>query len=212
MKLLAISSIAWTLFWCGCQTMPADYLRDPRPDGATGIWAGQWLIYGDELETGGGLLLFPSDENQTIDLVFRHPNDPERGNVIHYSWNGEEVAGQYTFSGVSFTVASNWRAYDITPPKDLSAGGYTKISFDVWGDLSEGTKVEFWGGRRSATTGRLKLDNDDGWVHLDIPLRENDLKKVREFFVIVFQFAEPSGHSEPGQGGTVYVDNIRYEK
>ncbi len=207
MRLLAmIISVALTLFWCGCQTTPLESLRDPRPDGTTGIWTGQWLIYGDKLETGGGLLLFPGAENQTIDLAFRHPNKPERGNVIRYSWNGQEVTGQYAFSGVSFTVASNWRTYDITPSKDLSQGGYRKVTFKAKADLSENTSVRFEGPVTSIGVERRRSFD---WDSLATSFEPHMLRTVREFFVISFHY---NGNDKSGQGGTVYVDDIRLER
>ncbi len=204
MKLHVSTAILPLLFFCfGCEPAPLDYLRDPRPDGATGIWTGQWLIYGDKLETGGGIVLVPDSGNQMINLSF---HDPERNNVIMYSWNGQDVAGQHEFSGVSFTVASSSKTYDITPPKDLSAGGYKKVTFYAKVNLSENTFVRFTGPVTSFSV-EQKVNCD--WNRFTIFFEPHMLRTVREFFVISFHY---TGNNKSGNGGTVYVDDVRYER
>ena len=41
-------------FFQGCESIPTEFLEDPRKDSATGEWSSEWLVYGDKLETGGG--------------------------------------------------------------------------------------------------------------------------------------------------------------
>ncbi len=207
---LSINILALTivLLFYGCETTPLNSLRDPRPDGATGIWSGQWLIYGDKLETGGDVVRIPGEENQKVEIEFKDPDAPDRGNVIQYFWNGNDVAGQHEWCGISLIVASNFRTYNITPPKDLSPGGYRKVTFWAKAILSEGTVVRF----TAPATSFIKEQKENcDWKPFAISFEPQMLRNVKDFFIISFHYTGVD-KKKPGWGGTVYVDDIRYER
>src|ERR1041385_398507 len=79
----------------GCKKNPIDRLVNPVPDGALSQTNHIFVIYDDELKTGGGLGLFPGGENQTITLL--DASSPRRSdNQIRYSWNGQDVPDEGT--------------------------------------------------------------------------------------------------------------------
>src|ERR1041384_7964791 len=66
---------------------------NPPPSGATG-----YVIYSDDLTSGGGAFLYPSGENQA--LSFSDTSGPSTGQKsMRYSWNGATVGGQPAFAG-----------------------------------------------------------------------------------------------------------------
>lgn len=195
-------------FFQGCESNPTKFLEDPRKDSAIGEWSGEWLIYGDKLETGGGIILQPGAENQELNSEFRDPEAPEHNNVIRYGWNGKKVAGQFIWSAMDLSVAANAETYDITPSRDLSPGGYRRLTFWTRVSLSDSTIVEFRGVLPSF---RVQQRKDSDWKQFVISFEPHMLGNVKDFFVISFQYIgnAKDGH---GNGGVVFVDEIRYEK
>ena len=51
------------------------------------------------------------------------------------------------------------------------------------------------------------------WQQYSIPVPNSQLANVRDFFKATFVFTDPFvGNQAPGQGGTIYVDQIQYEQ
>jgi hypothetical protein len=194
-------------FLLACKSDPTEFLEDPRNDGATGEWSGEWLIYGDRLETGGGIILQPGGENQYLNDKFQDPAVPERNNVIRYSWNGQQVAGQYIWSALSLSVAANSETYTITPPLDLSYGGYRKLTFWAKVSLSDSTIVEF---RGPIPDFRIQQTENSEWKKFVVYFQPHMLRNVRDFFVVTFRYVGNPVNAH-GNGGTVCVDEVRYE-
>ncbi len=192
-----------------CDETPLSYLHDSRKEGEMGKWTGSWTIYDDDLHTGGGIMLTPSDEHQSVDIYYEDKNAPRGSKVLKYSWDGQDVAGQHIWCGIDLSVASNWRTYDLTPGKNLNQGGYTMITFAAKVILSENTTVEFRGPIPSA---KVHYTVSCDWKRDTISLVPNGLKNARDFFVIVFMYSQSSGNKNSGNGGTVYVDDIKYER
>jgi len=188
----------FVLVLTSCDQSPLDKLLDPTGEGALGGGWGPWKIYDDQLNTGGGVMLCPTDEHQTFAEVTGNPHSGTK--CIKYSWDGQWVQGK-NWTAALLIVAPTWQEYG--QEKDLGLGEYNKITFWVRGKLSSGT-IRFEGpntpGGTPSTTG--PTPDPSTWKMGTIDLSGFDLSHVKEFFKIVFD----------GGGGTVYVDDITYSK
>src|SRR5205085_424529 len=97
--------------------------------------------FDDELRQGGAIL-YPAAENQTLSFTDR--SNPVSGNSVRYTWNGQNVNGQHGFAGFDLMDVGTLDQYKATPGRDLRAGHYTRVQFDIRGSLSAHTvaKVE----------------------------------------------------------------------
>jgi len=202
-KIFKTITILFFLVLIGCDQSPLDKLLDPTGEGALdGEW-GPWVIYDDQLNTRGGVMLCPTDEHQTFAEVTENPRSGTK--CIKYSWDGTTLWSEKDGKLVNWTaailiVAPTWQEYG--KEKDLSPD-YNKITFWVRGNLSSGT-IRFEGpntpGGTPSTTG--PTPDPSTWKMGTIDLSGFDLSHVKEFFKIVFD----------GGGGTVYVDDITYTR
>ena len=122
MKILKIILI-FTIFLilsCG----KTDLIYDPFPDGALHKWSGKWVIYGDKLQTGGGIQLFDSWEEQSFEDSEENPYSGKK--CLKYSWTGNPVYSyvqgtKVGWCGMIFLVGGDWQ-YQYT--KNISGGQY----------------------------------------------------------------------------------------
>jgi hypothetical protein len=195
-KIMLLLSI---LILTSCDQNPLDKLYDPTGDGALGGEWGDWVIYDDQLNTRGGVMLCPTDEHQTFSEVTENPHSGTK--CIKYSWDGQWLQGKNWVAAI-LIVAPTWQEYG--KEKDLSPGDYARITFWIRGNLSQGAKIRFEGpgpyGSCPSTENFRALPGN--WTMKTIDLTGFDLSQVKEFFKIVFD----------GGGGTVYVDDITYSK
>lgn len=225
-----------TFSFVSCQRNPVDLLQDPYPDSAIGNWSGVFVVYDDDLRTGGNVEFIPSDlpppDNQmAADFKTTLENPPEGIYCIQYHWSGKDIywddpkvpfkGYEHDWAGMSLIVATHWSLYDTTPARDLSPGGYTKITFKAKAVIANGTYVKFEGplSTNVATPARggtdyLRLSNTDlvEWNTYTINLSNNSLKKVKDYFKIVIEYPAGRSNGPYGDGGTVFVDDIRYTK
>ena len=215
-----------------CEKNPISRLQDPIPDGALSAWSGILRVYDDDLRTGGNVEFIPSDlappnNNMTIDFKVTEQNPPEGVNCLKYTWNGQEVFWdsplapankmEHSYGGVTLIVATHFSLYNSTPAKDLRPGGYTHISFKAKAVMDSDTTIKFEGpvGESSKTHDFLRVTNTQisafDWTAYQFPVSQTDLSQVKDFFKIVIEYQK--GVSGPaGDGGVVYVDDIRYER
>lgn len=220
------------IFLVSCERNPMKRLSDPFDEGALSTWSGVLKIYDDDLITGGNVAFIPSDpsppdNNMTIDFKVTDENPPEGTKCLKFTWNGkEEFWGssnkyEHDWAGVSLIVATHWSLYDSTPSKDLSAGGYTKITFKALAIIDSNTFVKFEGPVSTTTsaptrggTRYLRLNSAElgNWHTYTINFNTADFKSVKDYFKIVIEY--PTGITSPslGNGGIVLVDDIRYER
>lgn len=192
---------------------------DPNPSNAVPVAGIPLSIYSDQLDTGGGLGLFPSSNNQQIDTASR--DNPHSGRrCIRYSWNGQDVPNngtpEHTFAGFDLVVSQDLTTLSSAAGRNLSAAGYTKLTFWLRGTLTENTtiKVEGPGNGNSNTilpsVTVTSLSNN--WQQFTINASPGDFNNVKEFFKLTFVFAQPSGTTVAGQGGTVFADDVQFSK
>jgi len=190
---------------------------------------GIYTLYDDEIQTGGGLGFIPGGENQSIDL--RDASSPRQTiNQIRYTWNGQDVTNsgtlQHLFAGFSFTITPDFTTYATAQPKNLNASGanYSTLKMSIRGSLSSDTYLRIEGpdDGSGGTTRRESIHGSAGdfsltnnWQEITIPdagsIPAGDFNSVKTYFTISFQFIQPIGTTAAGNGGTIYLDNIRFD-
>lgn len=214
-----ISALALLLFVApACKKNPVDRLVNPVSDGAVPLSSGTFLIYDDEIKTGGGLGLIPGGANQTINLS--DVSEPRR-TTRHtaYSWNGRAPGvdpSSHTFAGFSFLVSPDFTTFSATPARNLSSFGYTKLRVSVRGSLAANVSLRIEGpstGDEAFVPARTTLNSLNGaWQDVELTVPAGDFTNVKVFATISLQYAQPPFTTNPGDGGTVYIDDIRYEQ
>lgn len=228
------------IFSQGCNRSPAERVQDASGGGALGRFgvASAFIIFDDELASGGGAFFYPGGENQN--LSFNDTSNSISRRSIRYSWNGLPVSNlgcmpdpTHNFAGFDLMHVPQQSAYLGTPGRDLRKAGYTRATFYARGSLSTNTvlKIEVASpgsvGCAALPAPCLTLStngtDDDGsglcshasftsnWQHYAIPISNPSLGSVKDFFKATLIFTDPFvGNQAPGQGGTVYFDAIGY--
>lgn len=205
----------------GCDRHPFKKVSTLRDEGLLPSVNATFIVYDDELKTGGNLFVFPGGENQTVELKWQ--DRPYRGkNCIMYSWNGRDVNDgnlgitRHDFVGLDLVVSEGSGDFAASSSLDLSAGAYAKATFWIRGTLSEGTtlKVESPddGSTATAAPQLLITSISETWQKNEITIAASDLTALKEFFKITFVYTQPTGTTTPGGGGTVFLDDIRLEQ
>jgi hypothetical protein len=210
----------------GCDKAPARRLTDPTPEGAVSQGPGTWVLYDEDLRTGGGYYLIPNGGNQTLVAGSEEFASSGRKSIF-YAWNGKEVLDsvlglQHLFAGFGLLVAEDITQVNTTAAKDLSAAGFTKITFMARGSLSENTvlRVEGPGDGSGATIlPRLEISRDQltgTWTKFTLPasgaISSASFKSVKQYLNFTMVYSQPSATTGAGEGGSIYIDQITYEK
>lgn len=209
----------------GCEKNPIDRLTNPVPEGQSDQVSGNYMIYSNgELFTLGGLGFIPGGENQSIDL--RDSNSPmiNGKQQLRYHWNGQDVRDfnngntlQHLFAGFSLLITPNFDTLTNAQPKAMSGHGYGTIKFSARGSLASDTTLKVDGpgngdaNQVHATTPLTITTLSSSWQDYSMTIGASDLTAVKSFITFSFQYAQPSGTTVAGGGGTVYLQNIRYE-
>jgi len=234
--------IALCLATAGCQN-PFNRTRDASGAGPTGTISAttDFVVFRDELTTGGGAFEFPGSDAQS--LSFNDTSNPLSRRSIRYSWTGDAVAGQSVFAGFDLMHTTTLAAYAGTPGRNLVATGsnpnYTKVTFYARGSLSSNTvlKIEVADDGNTTTPdpcltlSKAGAQADDvcsangpdpfaqppqvlstNWMPYTLAIPNASLlSNIKDFFKATFVFT-PSFGAPQGQGGTVYIDKIQYEQ
>jgi len=191
-----------------------DRLLNPIPSGATGKWSGTWVLYDDELKTGGGIMFYtepnPNNPNsQTLDVSYI-----ENGNkCIRYFWDGDVSydstwnVWQDKWCGMALIVGQDWTEV-LTSTKDLTQAAYKKISFKIKGKLSNSVRIKIEAlvriGRYSSfPAATVVIDSlSEEWETYTLPL--NNVSTINMFFSLIIE----NRGSSRSQGATIYLDDI----
>jgi len=220
--------------FAGCSKTPVKDLVDPTSTNSTGIWSGKWIVYDDEMKTNGAVMLY----TEGVSLNFNYTGNPHSGSkCMQFSWTGLPVLTyaslpdhptdyiQSGFTGFGLISAPTVAQY-FTGTRDLSKGGYTRITFWARGSLSAYTyllvEANFAAG--TTPTGITHTSTGEGfWIgtvtsnwqqySLNIDNITNNLAAATDFVKIIMVYDPPSGsNSTQGNGGTVYIDDIQLSK
>lgn len=236
MKRLSTVATVSVLLLSSCKS-PFDRTKDASGGGAVGGFgaAGGLVVFRDELKTGGGAFEYPGGENQS--LSFTDTSNPVSARSIRYYWSGQPAqAGStdHTFAGFDLMHTAVLADYTTTAGRDLRTAGYTKVTFYARGSLSTNTtlKIEVAddgsqstadpcmtlstnGTDDACTAGPLSMaprQLTSSWQQFTITVPNSALASIKDFFKATFVFTDPFvGNQAPGQGGTVYLDQIVYQ-
>ncbi len=199
----------------GCRKNPIERLTNPVPGGAVPLSSGVFTIYDDELKTGGGLALIPAGGNQLVDLSNRD-NPVNAGTQVKYIWNGQPVGGQQLFAGVQFLITPDGSTLSAATAKNLSTPGYTTLKMKLRGVLSTANTLRIEGPSDGfSTAARLEIAGPDlsaSWQDVTLTIPSVDFTSVKIFATFSIQYAQPPRTTAPGNGGVIYIDDLRYEK
>lgn len=226
MNKLFLISIIFSLFaaFSACDKNPVNRIVNPSPANISNVRSGTWVIYDDEIKTGGDLMLY----NTGAIIDFKCTDNPHSGkDCIRYSWDGKPVytydlgTTQSGFSGFSLICAPKQAQYS-TYSLDLSTAGYTKITFWARGSLNSYVKLRVTANSTdpsqsklaSGATGVWEDTVTSSWVKysLDIDNMTNNLAAAKDFVKINLVYAPGDDGPSQGNGGTVYLDDIELTK
>ena len=135
-KLLFPAICSIFVVFTGCNKTPVNDLVNPTSTNSSGIWSGKWIVYDDELKTNGAVMLY----TEGVSLNFNYSSNPHSGSkCMQFSWTGLPVLTyanlpdhptdymQSGFTGFGLISAPTLGQY-FTGTRDLSKGGYTKIT------------------------------------------------------------------------------------
>jgi hypothetical protein len=215
LKKLLIAVLIMPLFiFAACEKKPVNRLVNPSASETTGssTWPGPWVVYDDEIKTGGGVGRFTTPEGQELDFSSRE-NPHSGNNCIKFSWDGGEVTAyanppdtpadyvEHGFVGFSFKV-QNDSVVGSPATKDLSPGHYTRVSFYAMGTLSSNVTLRIKGPGTGATESPVALTSD--WQLFTVPVNGN-LADSNSFA----NFVLATAGGVRSNGGTVFLDDIR---
>lgn len=206
-----------------CKKNPVGRLVDPYPSNAVPQTSGVYFVYDDEVKTGGGAGFIPGGGNQF--LTFMDQSSPRSGiNQISYLWNGGDVFDPETgltdhlFAGFSLLVSPDFTTLAVTNAKDLSGPAYTQLKLEVRGSLTNGNVLRIEGPSNDPPTFtpvRTELSPaqlSSGWQTVTLTVPTTHFVSVKVFATFSIQYTEPPRTTVTGQGGHIYLDNIRYEQ
>jgi hypothetical protein len=182
------------------------------------------------VKTGGAVMTY--NTGATID--FKCTDNPHSGkDCIRYSWDGSPVLTyaslpahatdyiQSGFSGFSLICAPANAQYLIYT-RNLSLGGYTKITFWARGVLN--TNVNLRVAANSADPNQYKYASGypgvwqgtitSGWQKYSVSIDNtvNNLAAASDFIKIILIYTPGAGEPSSGNGGTVFLDDIELTK
>jgi len=220
--------VLWTsVLVIGCKKNPTDKLVNSINNGVVPRSSGIFLIFKNELYTGGGISFVPGGENQSLSV--QDQSSPQLDHwQLRYTWNGGDVTNfdvvpstpEHSFAGFTFPITISLAGLDVAKGKDLSGTppGYKSLKFFARGSLSEGTTLRVEGPDKNIpsdpTPDRLNLTSSEftsDWKEFCLPITASRLSNVKTFILVTFQYAQTPRTTVPGNGGVVYMDDIRYE-
>jgi hypothetical protein len=214
--ILLISIISLMIFLVGCsKKKQLENLVDPTGEHALNTWMPEWVLYDNEVKTGGGIAKYTSDNGQSLDISY---DDGDNNKCIRYYWNGDEVydfdkkINRVDFCGFAFSTTEDVITHTGTfSERNISGGEYNTLSFSLKGELSDLTSVVIEGPKDSDSNyDGMEFNKDtitNDWKEYSFSLRSADLSKIKSFVDIVFIYK--GNANTKGSGGTVYVDNIK---
>lgn len=223
-----LSALFVAVALAGCEQNPIGKLIDPTVSNTTGASSGHWAIFSDELRTGGATMFLTTSEGQVLD--FNCTENPVSGaKCMKYSWDGSAVTEyssgnrQSDYVGFMLIAAPTLAGHD-TITRDLSAGGYTKVSFYVRGSLNTHVVLRIEANNAtyqtaSGTNAWMSNTADrvvtSDWKRYEFALSGSQAA-VRDFIRIVLRYDEDGNPDTPNSahsnGGTVFLDNIEYTR
>lgn len=197
----------------GCNKNPINQLIEPDTNNNTVQVSGQWILYGDEIMTDGGVMFISWGQNYSVDFSCReNPRAGVKCTKIYWSGGSVNISGGTTslYTGFSLITAKEYTTY-LTTTRDISAGGYTKLTF--WarkGFMSANTvlRVQSPNGTENSTAPVNVWEGtlSENWTQYSLNIA-GSLAAIKDYVIVVLK----TNDLRPGNGATVYIDDIRLE-
>ena len=222
MKKILFLLIMTVFVFSGCEKNPAGALMyNGVNDSDPSIWANPFVIYRNgDIRTR----VLPID-----DAIGAYTNIWEKyyqdGNVLEASYVGVSHSGYMSFkmkwsgreserfdtNAVVYNVAFWLKTNGDSSAKDLSAAGYTKISFWCKTELASDAAVVIKVFVKNAETSpQFVISNNTNWTYYEIDISSYDSSSVKDYINVTMQRAD--GTAAPCGGGTIYLDDVRLSK
>ncbi len=220
-----------------CNKSPIERASDSSSRALGNSSGVNFVIFSDELKSGGGAFLYPDGQGQT--LSFTDTSNSISRRSIRYFWTGQdqnsEFGLEHTYAGFDLMHTTTQGAYSGTVGRDFRNFGYTRATFYARGTLSTNTVVKIEVSNPATPSPCIVLstsglDDDSNpnigqaanctnlgtlstsWQRYSIAIPNAAQSAIKDYFKATFVFKVPFvGSTEPGQGGTVYFDQIQYE-
>lgn len=193
-----------------CEKYPISALTQlPSPIDS---WPYPWYLFNDELNTKGSMEPFVWSNSEflrygrgTLDLASRET--PQSGKCcIKMTWIGANIGSipdNYAGWGLMATELSGGK-------KDLSTSGYTDLKFYLRGNLSENCSLKIEIPTYSISRTFTSADISSSWQEIELSIPNVSIMTAVEYYLAVAMF--PTAAGQPTNGGTIYIDNIRFCK
>ena len=210
-------------FILGCDKNPTKRLLQPETVFSVSSWA-DMIVYDEGVKTGGDTpVMLTTQEGQKVTL--ESYKSPASGVMcLEYTWDGSSVwhydenTGEKDYFGFDWTgftfAVKNSDVPESSSTRDISPGAYTKISFKIKGTLS--SNVNFFlkfKPYKGATESIWRTSIGDHvltetWTAYDFTIPGTQATAIENYLVCVFEY----NGAERGNGGTVYLDDIKFTK
>lgn len=191
------------VFFTSCERYPISALvNDP---GTVDSWPNPWVLYDDEINTKGDMEPFVWENSKFLEegtgtLSFNCKDNPQSGiYCMKMTWNGKAgTIGSYAGFGLKATQQSGGT-------KNLSTSSYNYFRFYVRGTLYGNCELKVEVPNYSISETFTQYTITSSWQPVDIRIPDISSMTNVEYYVAV-------SLSGLGNGGTIYLDNIRFEK
>lgn len=219
-KLILLLTIFISVFaLSGCEKNPAGalmYNRVNESDPAT--WSNPFTLYrnGDiatlvmpfEKAIGAYTNIWENYAHLGNELEAQSKGESYSGSMsIKMKWSGdksETYERNETVNNVSFWLTTT----NTGGPRDLSAAGYTKISFWCKTDLRANTKAIINVFGHTYPSEDFVITTSHGWTYYERNISSYNHGSVNTYIIVTM---EPASGSDC-KGGTLYLDDIRLSK
>lgn len=232
MKKLIFLIIPLFLFVTGCEKNPVGALLYPDVNDSQD-WHNDFILYYNGVKTTGPFDPFKFTDWTDVgagDLNFDYMKKSYKGSQsIKMSWTGgasspkPSGAPQNVYVGFGMPAQGFYEAAPGEPAYqgyDISQGSYTKMVLYVTGSLKQNVQLEIkaavdigngMGGNEQPAGLLLTTFPDDGkWHKIEVPFTNTPaLTKVKTMMTLTMKLIN---ESQPGNGGEIYIDNIRFVK
>jgi len=169
-------------------------------------WPNPWYIYDDKINTKGSMEPFRWQDDPTcadwnkVSLSFACTDAPQSGTkCISFSWVGNANDTSKSFFGFGLQAREK-----LSEKVDLSSSGYTNLRFWVKGKLYNNCSFEIGIPDTSTSITINASQISPYWEEYIIPM--NNIGEI------TFDLSMSLKSSGLTNGGTVYIDNIRFTK
>ncbi|MCL1972510.1 MAG: hypothetical protein FWG57_05930 [Endomicrobia bacterium] len=219
MKKILFLLIMTVFVFSGCERNPAGALMYNGVNNSDpSSWANPFIIYrnGDIMTR-----VLPMDDaiGAFTNIWEKYRQD---GNVLEARYTGVSHSGFMSFkmkwtgqpserydTGATANNVAFWLTTSTGTSKDLSAAGYTKMSFWYKSELASGTEVVINVFGHDYPARDFVITGSSGWTLCQLNISSYSSNAVENYIIVTMQPVSPATSCN---GGTIYLDDIRLSK